>query len=108
MENMFVWTLVFADATISLLATFLIASERELKIKRREIEELKVKARDSHTDELHDIQVPDVQAAELAAQNEDLLATNVVEENEKTKAELQILQHRLGDYEAENGELRLT
>jgi hypothetical protein len=108
MENMFVWTLVFAGATISLLATFLIASEREVKIKRREIEELKVKVRDSHSDELHGIQATDTQAAELTAQNEDLLATNMVEENEKTKAELRILQHRLGDYESENGELQLT
>jgi predicted nucleic acid-binding Zn-ribbon protein len=38
MDSIFIWMLIFAGAAIALLATFLMASERELKIKRREIE----------------------------------------------------------------------
>ena len=40
MDNMLIWMLVCAGATIGLLAVFLIASERELRIKRRELETL--------------------------------------------------------------------
>jgi predicted nucleic acid-binding Zn-ribbon protein len=40
MDNLFVWIVMFAGAAIVLLAIFLVASEKELKIKRREIEEL--------------------------------------------------------------------
>jgi len=47
MDNMLIWMLVFAGATIGLLAVFLIASERELRIKRRELETLVNKPSDS-------------------------------------------------------------
>ena len=40
MENILVWLLIFAGAVIALLGLFLVASERELKNKRREIEQL--------------------------------------------------------------------
>jgi predicted nucleic acid-binding Zn-ribbon protein len=40
MENMFVWILIFAGAAIVLMGVFWIASERELKKKRLEIEKL--------------------------------------------------------------------
>ncbi|HZD39863.1 MAG TPA: hypothetical protein VE131_04025, partial [Terriglobales bacterium] len=38
MDNLFIWMLISAGAVIGLLATFLLASERELKIKRRQLE----------------------------------------------------------------------
>ncbi|MEA2658847.1 MAG: hypothetical protein QOF64_1443 [Candidatus Binatota bacterium] len=40
MENIFFWLLIFAGAAIALLGLFLVASERELKIKRLELERL--------------------------------------------------------------------
>jgi chromosome segregation ATPase len=40
MESLFVWIVMFAGAAIVLLGLFLVSSERELKNKRREIEEL--------------------------------------------------------------------
>jgi len=43
MENTFVWVLIFAGAAIALLGLFLVASERELKNKRLEIEKLTAK-----------------------------------------------------------------
>ena len=43
MDSSFVWILMFAGAAVALLGLFLVASERELKSKRREIEELLAK-----------------------------------------------------------------
>jgi hypothetical protein len=43
MDSSFVWILMFAGAAVALLGLFLVASERELKSKRREIEELHTK-----------------------------------------------------------------
>jgi len=40
MDNLFVWIVMFAGAVIVLLGIFLVASEKELKVKRREIDEL--------------------------------------------------------------------
>ena len=40
MENIFVLIVLFAGAAVALLGFFLVASEKELKVKRREIEEL--------------------------------------------------------------------
>jgi DNA repair exonuclease SbcCD ATPase subunit len=40
MDSTFVWILVFAGAAVALLGLFLLASERELRAKRREIEKL--------------------------------------------------------------------
>ncbi len=47
MENTFVWILIIAGATTALLGVFLVASERELKKKRLEIEELLAKLSDT-------------------------------------------------------------
>jgi predicted RNase H-like nuclease (RuvC/YqgF family) len=43
MDNLLVWIVVFAGAALTLLGVFLVASERELKVKRREVEELLAK-----------------------------------------------------------------
>lgn len=43
MDSTFVWIVMFAGAAVALLGLFLIASERELKLKRREIEALLAK-----------------------------------------------------------------
>lgn len=47
MESTFVWIVMFAGAAVALLGLFLIASERELKVKRREIEALLAKFENS-------------------------------------------------------------
>ena len=44
MDTMFIW--IIAGAAIGLLGIFLVASERELKRKRQELEELKNKLAD--------------------------------------------------------------
>ena len=46
MDSMLVWIVVFAGAAIALLAVFLVASEKELKKKRAEIDDLLVKVGD--------------------------------------------------------------
>lgn len=43
MGSTFVWIVMFAGAAVALLGLFLIASERELKVKRREVEALLAK-----------------------------------------------------------------
>ena len=43
MQSTFIWIVIFAGAAISLLGIFLVASERELKKKRQEVEELVAK-----------------------------------------------------------------
>jgi hypothetical protein len=43
MQSTFIWIVIFAGAAIALLGVFLVASERELKKKRQEVEELAAK-----------------------------------------------------------------
>ena len=47
MDSMFVWIVMFAGAAITLLAVFLVASEKELKRKRLEIDQLLTKLGDT-------------------------------------------------------------
>ena len=47
MDSMFVWIVMFAGAAIALLAVFLVASEKELKKKRLEIDQLLTKLGDT-------------------------------------------------------------
>jgi DNA repair exonuclease SbcCD ATPase subunit len=118
MESMFVWTLIFAGATIGLLGIFLIASERELKAKRREIEELigKVEAGPAAAspDGLPVPHATDGQTvAELMAQNKNLLAqisslSDNLESSQKITEAHEILQRHLADYESENGQLQIA
>lgn len=79
MENMFVWILIFAGAAIALLGLFLVASERELKNTRLEIEKLTAKLGDLPANaESTPAPVPLTQAveseevAELQARNDEL------------------------------------
>jgi hypothetical protein len=77
MENMFVWVLIFAGAAIALLGLFLVASERELKNKRLEIERLAAKLDESPTKAvpapmLLTQAVESEEVAELQAKNEEL------------------------------------
>jgi len=47
MDSMFIWIVMFAGAAIALLAVFLVASEKELKKKRVEIDQLLAKLGDT-------------------------------------------------------------
>lgn len=76
MESTFVWILMFAGAAVALLGLFLIASERELKTKRREIDGLLARleniprgASDGSSDQLESGATA---AADLHAQNREL------------------------------------
>jgi len=118
MENIFVWILIFAGATIGLLGIFLIASERELKKKRREVEALAATrggdAVDNAVDQPSDTPRAETQASGgLMARNSELLGeisalSKKLDAGQKTIEELQISQRRLGGYQSENHQLRAT
>jgi len=118
MENIFVWIFIFAGATIGLLGIFLIASERELKKKRREVEALAANlggdAVDNAADQPSDTPRAETQASGgLMARNSELLGevsalSKKLDAGQKTIEELQIGQRRLGGYQSENHQLRTT
>lgn len=114
MEDMFVWMLVFAGATIGLLGTFLISSERELKKKRREADELaaRINADQSAHDESHPPQPAETEpATDLIARNKELAdevasLSNRLQLNQATSEALAAVQHELTASQLENAELR--
>jgi chromosome segregation ATPase len=118
MENLFVWMLIFAAATIGLLGTFLIASERELKAKRREVEELTSKLGDNDADKAvnQPAQTPQAEpeaTAELRARNEELLAevaslSNHLEASQRNIEELRLAEQRQEANEAEKQQLQAS
>jgi len=67
MDSSFVWILMFAGAAVALLGLFLVASERELKTKRREIEALLLKLENTGIDSPAG-RPADLQAAHRAAE----------------------------------------
>ncbi len=116
MEDLFLWMLIFAGAVIGLLGTFLIASERELTKKRREIEELAAKGEGNRTvitldqpDEPKPTEAP--ASAELITKNQELREeisslSSKLEASQRTLEDLRVEQHRLIDAESENRGLR--
>jgi hypothetical protein len=111
MENMFVWMLVFAGATIGLLGIFLVASERELKIKRQEVEALEAEFARNLSQTPAD-NVPGMPSSEsdapakLESRNRELLdeiasLSKTREANERTISEFQATRHRLENTETD-------
>lgn len=114
MDTMFIW--IVAGAAIGLLGIFLVASERELKAKRQELEELK--------DQLADVPAPgnfstptdfyppeNGASAELIARNEDLLKqvsslSEKLEASDSQLEQLETLRAHLNSKESEITELR--
>jgi hypothetical protein len=114
MDTIFIW--VVAGAAIGLLGIFLVASERELKSRRQELEELKHK--------LADVPAPGVSnaptdafpqengaSAELVARNEELLLevsslSKKLEASESRLEQLETLRAHLNSKESEITELR--
>lgn len=88
MEDMFVWILVLAGAIIGLLGTFLIASERELKKKRREIEELADKIQTGES-------APAFAETTPASEGETEQTTELIARNKKLEDEVDSLSSRL-------------
>jgi myosin heavy subunit len=115
MESTVVWILLFAGATVGLLGLFLFASERELKIKRREIERLSAKLNESspaETDESNsnrdDVAIDP--SAELVSQNQALseqiaALTAQLHQSEKQAADLQDAEARLSSMQTEVAQL---
>jgi hypothetical protein len=112
MDNIFIW--MIAGATISLLGIFLVASERELKNKRRELEELKNNFGEipasPHSTISMDPQENGI-SAELVAKNEALLhevssLSKKLEASESKLEQLETLRAHLNAKDSELTELR--
>jgi regulator of replication initiation timing len=116
MDMIFVW--LIAAATLGLLGIFLIASERELKQKRQEVEELKNKLTETppthQPDFVHrESTNEDSLSAELAARNEELLQTiselsKRLEASDSNAEQLETLRRHLNSAESENSELQAS
>lgn len=115
MDSIFVWILMFAGAAVALLGVFLIASERELKVKRREIEALLAKLEDTPQGAVStESNQPDVDHAELAelrAQNRNLqneinTLASELDQSRRAAAELREAQQAGVGSQLENQQLR--
>jgi chromosome segregation ATPase len=115
MEDMWVWILVFAGATIGLLGTFLISSERELKRKRSELENLAAKLnRGESSPAFGDTSAPAGEAeqtTELIARNKQLedevdSLSSRLRLTETAHEDLAAVQHQLSANQFENTELQ--
>jgi chromosome segregation ATPase len=116
MENMFVWILVFAGATIGLLGTFLIASERELKKTRREANEMaaRINCDQSADSESRTLQPADTQIeaeTELIARNKELAdevasLSNRLQLSQTSGEALAAVQQELAASQLENAALQ--
>ena len=114
MDTMFIW--IVAGAAIGLLGIFLVASERELKNKRHELEELKHKLADGPAPVISNPST-DVfpqengASAGLIARNEELLQqvsslSKKLEASESVLEQLETLRAHLNSKESEITELR--
>ncbi|HXG53185.1 MAG TPA: hypothetical protein VNN77_17445 [candidate division Zixibacteria bacterium] len=109
METMLVWILISAGATIGLLATFLIASERELKKARTQIANLKEARPDATQSPPGSAESPEheSQLTALREQNRELrreleLLSGRLEASERKAAGLEAAASRLASAEAES------
>ena len=111
MENLYVWLFLFAGAIIAFLGMLLLASERELKKKRRELDQ----AVSHHTDGVihlrSEAQVSEADsAAELMTKNRELLEkvaslSSRLEESQRAVDELQNEHRRLVRSQSEDQQL---
>ncbi len=114
MDTMFIW--IVAGAALGLLGIFLVASERELKSKRNELEELKHKLADGPAPGISNAPTdvfPQANGApaELIARNEELLQqvsslSKKLEASESRLEQLETLRAHLNSKESEITELR--
>jgi len=114
MDTMFIW--IVAGAAIGLLGIFLVASERELKSKRHELEELKHKLADGPAPVISNpstdvFPTENGASAELIVRNEELLQqvsslSKKLEASESRLEQLETLRAHLNSKESEITELR--
>jgi chromosome segregation ATPase len=116
MEDMFLWILVFAGAVIGLLGIFLISSERELKRKRREVEEFVARLESGEAASAFEKTAP--APAEETEQTTELIARNKaledevnslsgrLRQSETVSEELAAAQNQLSASRLENVELQ--
>jgi predicted nucleic acid-binding Zn-ribbon protein len=103
METLFVWILLFAGVMIALLVVVLVSSERELKVKRREVEALLTRLENSSQgSSAAPVVTPQransAEMAELRASNQELenqvnTLSGKLELSRRTIEELQATQH---------------
>ena len=125
METLYVWLFIFAGATMIVVGICLLASERELRKQRRELEEIRRNRRISEAQgsETHpsaelmtlnkDLAESRQQVDKLMMKNNELLEmTNSLSSKlaarERTVEELQTIQDRLPGIESDNQRLRST
>jgi chromosome segregation ATPase len=111
MENLYSWLIIFSGATITLLGSFLFTSERELRNKRRELDEFKRKQtakpiRPSTETEHAEAHL----CTELITKKQELTKeiaalSSKLEASHKTLEEYQNEQRRLLTVQAENQQL---
>src|SRR5438128_11850303 len=98
MENLHVWLFLFAGGTIGLLATFLLASERDLRNKQRDFEGVRRNQTDKTIDRSAQAQHAETHSsADLLARNKALAEkisplSSQLEESQVTIADLQTVQ----------------
>jgi chromosome segregation ATPase len=114
MDGMFVWIVMFAGAAVALLGLFLVASERELKVKRREIETLVAKLEDTPQGfaQTQSVDTQGVQAelADLRSQNRSLQdelgrLTDELDQTRNTIGELRNSQQHSASSQIESQQL---
>ena len=110
MESLFVWIVMSAGVAIALLGAVLFTSERELKTRRREVEELVTKLENMQQG---NAPAPDNSAAlaELRAANQELQnqirgLTNKLETSRRTVEELELTQRSHASDQGEPQQLR--
>lgn len=112
MESTFVWILMFAGAAVALLGLFLIASERELKTKRREIDgllsRLEGMPQSSQTGAAGQLETDGSAAADLHAQNRELEKKLIAVSSElaQSRQTLAALETAQRDHSGEQEETR--
>ena len=111
MENLYSWLIIFSGATITLLGSFLFISERELRNKRRELDEFKRKLTAKSIAPSTESERPETRlSTELITKNEGLTKeiaalSSKLEASHETLEEYQNEQRRLLTVQAENQQL---
>jgi predicted nucleic acid-binding Zn-ribbon protein len=113
MDTLFVWILMFAGAAVALLGLVLVASERELKIKRREIDALLAKlehmphgaAPPQSTQPEADSELAELRAQNRNLQNELNALSSELDQSRSDVAELRTSQQSSASNQIENQQL---
>ena len=112
MENLYSWLIIFSGATIALLGSFLFVSERELRNKRREVDEFKRKQTTKPVHSFTEEARSEAHAVmELITRNEELaremaLLSSRLEESERAPNESQSEHPRLASVQSSNQQLQ--